>query len=289
MLTSQTRTNFKDTAIWVGAVETDAGGLTRIDFKLPDNLTTWVADIRGLTVDTLVGEARVEIITSKDLLVRPVAPRFLTAGDQLLLGAIVQNNTAGTLSTAVELQAPGLTLDPATPAIQTVDVPGGERRRVDWRVTVENVATVDPLFSVEGGGLSNSTRLENGPLPVLRYTSPQTFATGGMLAEGGERLEVISLPRTFTPVGGELKVELAPSLAASVLEGLKALEENFPADSTEQILSRLLPNLAAYRALTQLNLDAPNLGPTLTTTITQQLRRLLALQREDGGIRLEYG
>jgi alpha-2-macroglobulin len=283
MGSGQTRTNFKDTAAWIGAVETDANGLTRINVKLPDNLTTWVADIRGVTTDTRVGAARVEIVTSKDLLVRPVAPRFLTAGDHLVLGAIVQNNTAGALSTSVELQAPGLTLDPATPAAQNVDVNAGDRRRVDWWVTVENVATVDPLFSVAGGGLSDSTRLENGPLPVLRYTSPQTFATGGLLAQGGERLEVVSLPRTFTAVGGELKVELAPSLAASVLNGLQALETNFPTDSTEQILSRLLPNLAAYRALTQINLNTPNLGPTLTNAITQQLHRLVELQREDGG------
>ena len=36
--------------------------------------------------------------------------------------------------------------------------------------------------------------------------------------------------------------------------------------------SRLLPNLAAYHALNQLNLASPNLGPDLAGEITGQLR-----------------
>lgn len=282
MMVNQVRENFKDTAFWSGTVETDADGRASVALRLPDNLTTWVADLRGLTLDTQIGEARIEVVTSKDLLIRPVTPRFLTAGDRVRLGAVVQNNTAETLTTTVSLQAPGLTLDASTPAAQNVEVAAGGRQRVNWWVTVEDGTAVDPLFSVEGGGLRDQTRVEGAPLKVLRYSAPQTFATGGVLAEGGERLEVIGLPRSFTPTGGQLRVELASSLAASVLQGLEALQ-TFPDESTEQIISRLLPNLAANRAVNQLGVRAPDLASRLNTEINAQLPRLLEAQRDDGG------
>ena len=168
--------------------------------------------MRGLTVDNKVGSAQAELVVSKDLLVRPVAPRFFVAGDRVQLGAVVQNNTAAALSADVSLEAPGLTLEDPGAASQTVDVPAGGRTRVDWWAVVQDVPSIDPVFAARSGALEDVTHTENGDLPVLRYSASQTYATAGLLAEGGSRLEVVSLPRTFTPTGGELRVELAPSL-----------------------------------------------------------------------------
>ena len=53
---------------------------------LPDSLTTWQVDVRGLTVDTRVGQAETQIVATKPLLVRPVTPRFLVSGDHVLDG-----------------------------------------------------------------------------------------------------------------------------------------------------------------------------------------------------------
>ncbi len=276
------RTEFKDTAAWYPSIETNADGRAELTLRLPDNLTTWVADVRGLTGDTLAGEARVEIIATKPLLIRPVAPRFLVAGDHIQLGAIVQNNTGGALSADVSLEAPGLTLDNPASAVQSVEVPANGRVRVDWNATVQDGPAVDPVFRVQAGDLEDITHTERGALPVLSYTAPQTFGTAGLLAEGGERLEVVSLPRSFTPTGGELRLELTPSLAATVLRGLEALE-TFPDDFAEPVISRLMANAAAYRALKDFNLDAPDLQSTLQANIRTDLRRLLQLQAYDGG------
>jgi uncharacterized protein YfaS (alpha-2-macroglobulin family) len=276
------RTQFKDTAGWYPVIETDAQGKAELTMRLPDNLTTWVADLRGLTADMKVGEGRAEIIATKPLLVRPVTPRFLVVGDHLQLGAIVQNNTDAPISVDVSLEAPGLTLDDPASASQAVEVPAGGRVRVDWGATVQDVPSVDPVFAARGGGLEDVTHTERGALPVVRYTATQTYATAGVLQDAGTRLEVVSLPRTFTPTGGELRVELSPSLAATVLQGLKALEA-FPDDFTEPVISRLLANAAAYRALKDFNLQAPDLQSSLESSIRADLRRLLELQSYDGG------
>ena len=119
-------------------------------------------------------------------------------------------------------------------------------------------------------GLSDAVRVAGGALPVLRYTAPQTFATSGTLTEGGERLELVSLPVTFDPTSGALDLELSPSLAAAMLEGLEVLE-HYPYECTEQTLSRFLPNLEAYRAVQEFGLDAPDLEARLERTLNDGL------------------
>ncbi len=276
------RERFEDTAFWSGAIETDAAGEARVTLTLPDNLTTWQADVRGLTAETLVGQAQVELVTSKPLLVRPVTPRFVVLGDYLELAAVVHNNTGEPLQASVRLEGSGFTLDDLNLAVQQVDLPAGGHSRVSWWGAVQDVQALDLTFSVEAGPLQDVTRPENGLIPVLRYQVPQTFATAGVLAEPGARLELVSLPRSFTPTGGELRLELAPSLAAVVLDGLTALED-FPRDFTEPVLSRLLPNLAAYRMLRDFQLDDEAQRGALEDAITGSVDRLVLLQNEDGG------
>jgi uncharacterized protein YfaS (alpha-2-macroglobulin family) len=138
------------------------------------------------------------------------------------------------------------------------------------------------IFSADGGGLSDATRPVWGDLPVYGYTAPQTFGTAGTMDAGGERLEIVSLPLTFDPGGGDLHVELAPSLAAAMLPGLDVLE-HYPYECTEQTLSRFLPNLEAYRAVQSLGLEAPDLEARLERTLNEGIQRLVARQNEDGG------
>ncbi|RME07988.1 MAG: hypothetical protein D6803_02450, partial [Anaerolineae bacterium] len=87
------REDFPDTAYWQPQVVTDADGRAEVTLTLPDSLTTWHVDVRGLTADTRVGQAETYLVTSKDLLVRPLTPRFLVVGDHVRIGALVHNNT----------------------------------------------------------------------------------------------------------------------------------------------------------------------------------------------------
>lgn len=277
------REKFPDTAYWKANIVTDAQGKGRVTLKLPDNLTTWEVDTRGLTKDTKVGQARVRVVTSKDLLIRPQTPRFLIVGDQATLAAMVNNTTDQPLEATVSLQASGLTLtDPAT-AEQKVSVPANGRVRVVWAGQVQAGEAVDAIFSVKSGSFSDATRPTDGPIPVLRYSAPQTFSTAGSLTGAATRQEIIALPRSFQALGGNLQVELSPSLAAALLGSLKAIKADENPWSTEQIVSTFLPNLATYRALQASGLEDADLSARLQTNLAGDLRRLLALQREDGG------
>ena len=281
MVASVVRERFPDTAFWEAEIATDENGEASVSLHLPDTLTTWQVLVRGLSVETWVGEAQIEIITTQELLIRPVTPRFMVAADHIELAAIAQNNGTNELQGEVRLEASGFTLDDPAAQVQAVTIPAGGQVRVSWWGTAQDVSSADLLFSVQAGGMSDAVRVAGGELPVLRYTAPQTFATSGTLTEGGERLELVSLPVTYDPTSGGLEVELAPSLAAAMLNGLEALE-HYEYECTEQTLSRFLPNLEAYRAVQEFGLDAPDLQARLERTLDDGLSRLLSQQNADG-------
>lgn len=276
------RSDFRDTAYWSGMLETDSSGYAQIEFPLPDNLTTWVVLVRGLTRDAQVGEAQSEIVVSKDLLIRPVVPKFVVAGDRVEIGAVVQNNTAQPLDVTVRLQSSGLQLENTDLERQALTLEANGRQRVNWWVKVEDVPSASLIFSVEGGGLQDAVMLDGEDLPILRYSSPFSLVTAGILDQAGEVLEVVSLPRSFTPTGGALEVELSPNLAGSILSGLESMEE-YPDDFSEVLLSRLLANLSVYQLNREVGFASPDLNDRLQQSIRRDLSRLVEKQQSDGG------
>jgi uncharacterized protein YfaS (alpha-2-macroglobulin family) len=212
----------------------------------------------------------------------------MVTGDHLQIAAIVHNNTDVNLSGEIALQTAGFNLDDATQELQSFSIPAGGRQEVRWWGRVEDGDQAVLIFSATGTDPSQTQHYEDitrpvwGDIPVLHYTARQTFGTAGLLAEGDQRLELVSLPRTFDPASGELKIELAPSLAAAMTAGLDVLE-HYPYECTEQTVSRFLPNLEAYRAIQSLGLDAPDLSARLERTLDEGLTRLLIRQNSDGG------
>jgi uncharacterized protein YfaS (alpha-2-macroglobulin family) len=207
-------------------------------------------------------------------------------GDHVLMAAIVNNNTSSELTATVQLQSEGFVLDEPGRAVQQVSVPANGRARVEWWGSAGAAEQADLIFSVTTAGepsLEDSARPVWGALPVMQYTAPQAFVTGGVLRDGVSRQEVISLPRTFTPTGGGLDVELSPSLAGSLLSALEATELPDTAMSAEATISYLLPNLEVYRALNGAGLSDPELTERVTANIAASLSRLVSLQNFDGG------
>jgi uncharacterized protein YfaS (alpha-2-macroglobulin family) len=282
MLPSVVREEFPDTAYWNAAITTDAKGEARISLTLPDTLTTWRVQARGLTVGTQVGEATADVVATKQLLVRPAVPRFLVVGDRVQLSAVIHNNTEGSLEVDAALQSTGVELDEASRSPQRVTIPGGGRLKVAWWGTVLDEESANLVFSVVAGDLQDAARPAAGALPILRYNSPQVFSTSGILEDASERLELVSLPLSYEPSAGQLNVEMSPSLGAAILYGLRALER-FPYETNEGTISRFLPNLETYRALQSFGIELPDLQSRLERDLTQSLERLQARQNEDGG------
>jgi uncharacterized protein YfaS (alpha-2-macroglobulin family) len=276
------REKFPDTAYWKADIVTDAMGRGHISLTLPDNLTTWQVESRGLTLDTRVGQARIRVVTSKELLIRPQTPRFLVVGDHAELAAMINNTSAGPLDVIASLQAAGFSLDDPAKAEQKLTIPANGRARVSWSGLVQDGDVVDAIFSVKAGNLQDASRPTDGPIPVLRYSAPQTFSTAGILTGLATRQEIIAVPRSFQPLGGNLQVELSPSLAAAILGTLKAIDTPEQPWSTEQIISSFLPNVITSVTLKESGITNADLQTRLQKNLAVDVRRLLAAQREDG-------
>ncbi|MCJ7531956.1 MAG: hypothetical protein MUO64_13130, partial [Anaerolineales bacterium] len=285
----EVRQEFPDTAYWKADVLTNESGEASVTVKLPDNLTIWRMDARAVTQDTRVGQTTLDIRTTKPLLVRPQTPRFFVAGDKARLGAAVHNNTDASLNVDVKLQATGVTI--LSDALQTVEIPAKSQAYVYWDVSVDpNANVVDPIFMAKGGDYQDASRPTLGNtakegLPVYRYNVPETVGTAGMIMQGEalSRTEAISLPTDLGSIqSGELSVQVSPSLAASLTDGLEFLT-HYPYECTEQTISSFLPNILTTRALASLGITDPELQANLKEQVGIGLQRLYNQQNPDGG------
>ncbi|KAA3658961.1 MAG: hypothetical protein DWQ04_23605, partial [Chloroflexi bacterium] len=261
------REDFPDTAFWEAQVQTGADGEATVSVTLPDNLTTWRMDARAITLDTKVGQTTTDIVSTRPLLVSPLTPRFFVVGDVVQLRTAVHNNTDAGLETAVAIQAEGVILQ--SPSTQTITVPPRQQAVVTWEVVAEDVDRVDLVFSANSGDYADASRpmlgtLEGQGIPVYKYEVPETVGTSGQILEGGAVVESIGLPifPDFEVTEGEVTVEVAPSLAAAMTDGLTYLA-HYEHECTEQIVSRFLPNLLTTRALQTAGIDDPELTENL--------------------------
>ncbi|GAP62630.1 hypothetical protein ARMA_1053 [Ardenticatena maritima] len=270
------RENFQETAFWQADLRTDERGEVRFSVTLPDNLTTWVLAVRGVTQDGRVAQTTYETLTTRIFFVRPVAPRFFVVGDHALLKAIVHNNTSEPLTTTVAFSAEGLTVagettrqvviqpNSAQTALFEVDVPYGETARM--------------LFHAVAPGYEDAVALT---VPVYHRTTPSVVATAGQVRQG-QVVERFILPPDTDPTQGGLTVEIAPSLAGLTQSSLEYLR-TYPYACSEQVVSSFLPNIMTYRALHDAGLVRTDLEPSLRANINLAVQRLIHTQNRDGG------
>ncbi len=272
------RRDFPDTAYWNPTLLTADDGTASVTVTLPDSLTTWRMTARGLTADTLVGQASQEIIATRPLLLRPSLPRFLTVGDKLNLRAVVQNSTNAAIDATATIGLEGdAQIALSSDAEQRVQVDANGQVLVSWQAEVTRAGTAIVRFTVSGGGLGDAIEQR---LPVQRFVTPVTSASAGQVFD--TTIETVQVPASGGQPQGELDLELVPSLAAGVSSGLDYLA-TYPYGCTEQTVSRFLPNAVTYRLFKQLGLDDAKLKSGLDQNLAAALQRLYALQHLDGG------
>ncbi len=284
----EVRSDFRDTAYWSDIISTDANGQATVAVPLPDNLTTWQLSIKAVSADTRVGDATDDIVVTRKLLVRPLTPRFLTVGDQVELGAIINNNTGSDREVVVSLAATGVTVN--DPTEQTVTVLDGRETVVRWSVSVLDEDEADFTFTATSGDFRDATKptVTNGdPLPIVRFDAEDIVATAGVLDDDLRRVEAVLLPPLLNDKKGMLTLDLSPSLAAAVLDSLAAVNQRRDRysmnDCAYWYVEQLLPNIATANAIRDLALDKTTLLTDLETLIATDIAGLRDLQRNGGG------
>lgn len=276
------RSRFADSAVWREDLATGADGTEEIEFPFPDNLTTWKLKAWVLGPQAQVGEAEVEVITRKDLLVRLQAPRFFIEKDEVLLSAIVHNDhaTAQTVESTLELE--NGTLEPVEPlSPQKTAMPPHSEKRLEWRVRAKTAGEAKICVS------SRSPASADG----MEMTFP-------VRVRGAERVETQSISLSATENTRTLRFEVSaarradstryelrytPSLVPLILDALPPLID-YPHGCAEQTLNRFVPAVVAVDLLKRLNLNHTEYTPAKAAKLARTgLERLRDMRSEYGG------
>ncbi len=262
------RSNFADTALWIGALETNSDGIATAKLKMPENLTTWKIKTWAMGAGTNVGEGSVDVVTTKKLLLRLQAPRFFTEYDEVVLSANVHNYLKTTKQVRVVLELDGPTLEPLGEKSQTVEIAADGEARVDWRVRVkaegEAVVRMKALTDEESDAVEMKF-----PAYVHGMLKTESFS-GALRPEQASGQLTFDVPEARRVESSRLEVRYSPTLAGAMVDALPYLVE-YPYGCTEQTLSRFLPTVITQRVLINMGLDLKDIQAKRTNLNAQQI------------------
>lgn len=237
-ITVKTREKFVDTAYWNPALRTDAQGVARVRFALPDNLTTWRAVVHAVSDATAVGYARAKVVVNRPFFVRLETPRFVVEGDQVRLTGLVHNNSGASQSAHVRLTAPGL---PLSEMEKTLSVATGTVGEVSWSWTVPANQSESVALKLESW---TETKLDDG---VKLALTVRPFGRESIRTLPVAPSVALTLPPDAVPERTFLTVRATPSLRELVEEATDYLRK-YPYGCVEQTVSRFVPLIVAKAA-----------------------------------------
>ena len=264
------RSNFADTAYWVASSVADENGIVEVKFKVPDNLTTWKIKAWTMGDGTRVGSGTSDIISSKDLIIRPQTPRFFTERDQIVLSAVVHNYLASEKSVKVVIENEGGHLKLLDEAERTVTIAAGGETRINW--TVDVVASGLTTIRMKALTDEESDAVEiKVPVQVHGMLKTESF-TGVIRPNGKNAIVEVKVPEERIPAQSRLEMRYSPSLAGAMVDSLPYLLQ-YPYGCTEQTLNRFLPAVLTQRTLQKMGVNLADVKQQRTNLNAAQTYR----------------
>ncbi|CAN5358816.1 alpha-2-macroglobulin family protein [soil metagenome] len=165
----QIRKNFNETAFFFPDLKTDASGNIEFAFTIPEALTTWKLMSLAHTKDLSSGYAFKNVVTQKQLMLQPNAPRFLREGDKIFFTAKVVNLSSGELRGTAQLRLFNAV------NMQPVDA------------SFKNIVSVKP-FIIPAGGSSLVTFSLQTPFNYNSAVAYRLIAVSGAFSDGEEKI-----------------------------------------------------------------------------------------------------
>jgi uncharacterized protein YfaS (alpha-2-macroglobulin family) len=252
------RTNLKETVFFLPNLMTDAEGNIIIKFKMNEALTKWRFLALAHTQDLKIASSEKEIVTQKDLMVMPNAPRFMREGDVFYFSSKITNLSDKDISGTVKLELFDAVTDQpcnvlfgnanniltfnalkgqSTAAAWKLNIPIGKTNALTWRVT-----------AISG----NQSDGEQNALPILSNRMLVT-ETKPLPVRGGETKEFTfeamqKATASTTLQHQNFTLEFTQNPAWYAVQALPYLME-YPHDCTEQIFSRYYANALATQVV----------------------------------------
>ncbi len=247
------RTNFSETAFFFPHLETNSKGEIIFSFKMPESLTKWKFIGMAHTKDLKTGTVSQEVVTQKDLMVVPNAPRFFREGDKLYLSSKVSNLSTEILNGNIQLfMTDALTqksideLVRNTNAQKTFRVDAKGSTSVEWEIYIpEGVQAITYKIVAEAGDFSDG---EEMTIPVLSNRMMVTESIPLFINKKGSKTfkleNLINSGDSKTLRHEKVTLEFTSNPAWYAIQSLPYLME-YPYECAEQTFSRYYANAIA--------------------------------------------
>ena len=252
----QVRRDFNETAFFYPDLRTDNNGDVIIRFKVPESLTRWKMLGLAHTTDLEYGQVMKELVTQKNLMIVPNAPRFFREGDTMAFTAKVVNLSDETLSGIATLGFfDAVSMTPvnliSSDAGQSFTVQKGQSAVVSWpmAVPVGGLQALTYRITAKAGSFSDG---EEKALPVLTnrmlVTETLPLPVNGKQTKTFSFTKLIDSKSSATLSNFKLTLEFTSNPAWYAVQALPYLME-YPYECSEQVFSRYYANiLASYIA-----------------------------------------
>ena len=252
----QIRKNFNETAFFFPELRTDKDGNIEFSFTMPEALTKWKLMTLAHTKDLASGYAEKTVITQKDLMVQPNAPRFLREGDKIEFSAKIVNLGDKEVSGQAELQLLNAsTINPVDGwfknifPVQHFTAAAGQSTVVNFSIEVPNNFNNAVVYRIvaKAGNVSDG---EEAAIPVVTNrmlvteTMPLPMRGDGTKDFKFEKLINSNKSETLTNYG--LTVEYTTNPAWYAVQALPYLME-YPYECAEQNFNRYYANALALK------------------------------------------
>ena len=287
-LLAKKRGEFRDTAFWSANTQTDGTGKAKVQFRLPDNATTWQVWVTANTIDSRFGSTKKNFLSQKPLLVSPILPRFFIAGDTARVGFSVHNQSDTEL-----VVKPTFTVENADIVKQddrSVRIAPGVSHTVSFTLRVPYTKSDSPhalppvrLTMNALGDRADALDSMEVSLPVFPPAVATTFATSNTLTpEQSSAQEHVFVSEDHLPALGGLSVFLSSGILGDITHTLTSLSA-YPYGCTEQILSAFLPTLMLARLQEETGYSLLPEDIDISSAVSALLQKLYDRQKSDGG------
>jgi alpha-2-macroglobulin len=279
-----------ETAYWNPSITTDKDGRAKVTFTVPERSTAWRLLAKGITTDTLAGEANETLVVKKELFGQLKLPQSFTDGDQAELVASICNDAVakGPIDVTLRMTIGGKTVEQK----KTITVDGKGIQEVKFPVDLkgereegsgEREAIAFELTVAAGERRDVSRRT----VPLLPYGVPVYAAASGVAT--ADATAWVESPTTMKLQRPSLSILIGPTVDRSLLDVLFA--EAPPcqcaisriASDIETATSDLMAAIGLQRLL-GVSRDAT--GPqaeALDARIRSAVSLLVSSQNNDGG------
>jgi uncharacterized protein YfaS (alpha-2-macroglobulin family) len=242
------RKDLEETVFFFPHLMTDKDGSITLKFKMREALTRWKFLGFAHTKELEFAFTEKEIVTQKELMILPNAPRFLREGDKLEFAAKVSNISDKPLAGVAQLEFfDAMTMQPvkiASANTQNFNVASGQSAPLLWKTEIPSgLSALQWRIVAKAGDFSDG---EENMLPVL--TNQMLVTETLPLPVRAGQTKQFSLASMKNPSNTlrnhKVTLEFTDNPAWYAVQALPYIME-YPYECTEQIFSRFYANSLA--------------------------------------------